>query len=663
MSATTKGKIHTLLQGNRLVEARKLCESLCRKSKSDAEAWFLLGSVYGQTGEPDKAINCLRRSIAIQGNIAITHYNLGLTNLRLGRFTEARASFEKALSLDPGLTAARHDLANAIQSGGCPEDSIPHYLMALEAAPGIPAILMNLASAYESCSQTKPAIEALQKSLQLEPANIDAHFRLGNLLHKTSDYAGAIQHFRFILDRQPDFLEALVNLGNAQLKLESSEDAIASYRKALALKGDSADILFNLGNALRMEGLLDEAEAAYRKALEYRPDMPLALNNLGLVFHERYAYTEAETCYLQSLQSNKRQTEAYINLAKCYREQRQPERAIDTLQRALSMFPDSPEIHWDYSLLLLETGRFTAGWKEYEWRWLGEGQPRREFPWPEWRGEPLEDRTVLVYAEQGIGDEIMFSSCLPDMIKAAGHVIIDCDPRLAPVFERSFPETTVHPGTQSAGFSPLSMIPPPEFVVPAGSLPRYFRGTLQDFPQQPGYLLADRAAIERWCRRYAAHNSKIAVGLSWKGGHISQAARRSTTLQDWQGIISVPGICFVNLQYGDIRAEIDQANQSNSNHIHHWDDADPLRDMDNLAAQIAALDLVISVDNSTVHLAGALGIDTWVLQSYVPDWRWMNHARNSYWYPSIRQFHQSAPGQWSDLLQNVRTRLEVLVDS
>jgi ADP-heptose:LPS heptosyltransferase len=200
-------------------------------------------------------------------------------------------------------------------------------------------------------------------------------------------------------------------------------------------------------------------------------------------------------------------------------------------------------------------------------------------------------------------------------------------------------------------------MPAVDFQIAAGSLPLHLRRSLADFPNHSGYLKPDPAMRTRWAERYAQLGQGIKVGISWRGGHISQAHKRSTTLDQWQDILRTSGMQWINLQYGSPAQEINDAHERFGIAIHDWDDSDPLTDLDNFAAQIAALDLVISVDNSTVHMAGALGVPVWVLQPYSADWRWLLEREDSHWYPSVRQFRQPAREDWASVLRNAEQQL------
>ena len=593
MSNDTREKIKSLLQNSRLDDAKKLCQSFCKKNKNDAEAWFMLGTIYGQISEYDNAVNSLRKSISLQNNVAITHHNLGLIYLYSDKPVLARSSFEKALKLDPGSSATRLELANALQAEGSPEDAIPMYENILKFNPDSTTVLVNLASAYTATG-------------------------------------------RF-------------------------DEAISSCRKLLKLQPNSTQTMFMLGNACRAAGEVSEAETAFRKALQIDPNLSGVLNNLGLTLYDQELYIDAASCFKRSLEIEPRQSDAYINLAKCHQDLRETAAAKEVLEAALNFHPKKPEIHWDLSLVLLKLGQFDEGWKEYEWRLESSDQTKRNMPLPAWKGEDISNKTILVTAEQGIGDEIMFSSCFPELATLARRVVIDCEERLAPLFSRSFPEYDIHPGKQSDDITQTGLLSGIDVHIPAGSIPQHLRKHPHDFPAHNGYLSANPGDIEKWTARYSELGQNINIGISWKGGHISKMQQRSTSIEDWLPLLKIPGINFINLQYGNTQTDIDIARDISGTTIHHWDDSDPLKNMDDFAAQISALDLVISVDNSTVHLAGALGVKTWELQPFNPDWRWLEHAEYSYWYPDVRQFHPLSPGEWSSLMDSVTTRLQELV--
>ncbi len=274
---------------------------------------------------------------------------------------------------------------------------------------------------------------------------------------------------------------------------------------------------------------------------------------------------------------------------------------------------------------------------------------------------------MLIYSEQGIGDEVMFASCIPEIIERAGACLIECEPRLLRLFARSFPKARCFPRTALTDPSLLQNLPDFELQIASGSVPRCLRRSFDTFPTHPGYLVPAADQVAEWRKRYEQLGSGLVVGISWKGGaDAGTRRRRSTTLGQWASLFRLPGVAFVNLQYGDCRAEIDRFEREFGTKLHHWDVANPLADLDGFAAQIAALDLVISADNSTVHMAGALDTPVWTLLPYSCDWRWFTDRDESPWYPSMRLFRQAsfremAESNWNDVFARVSLALEDLI--
>ena len=250
---------------------------------------------------------------------------------------------------------------------------------------------------------------------------------------------------------------------------------------------------------------------------------------------------------------------------------------------------------------------------------------------------------------------------MPDVLALSRQCLIECDPRLVPLFARSFPLAEVVPrplyndDVEASGVT---------VQCPAGSLPRYLRRCVADFPKRLRYLAACPTQRRRWSRRFAELGHGLKVGISWRGGGKAiQHRRRSTELALWQPVFAVPGVKFVNLQYGSTADELQEAATVLSAPLHHWSDIDPLKDLDGFAAQVAELDLVISVDNATVHMAGALGVPVWNLLPFAPTWRWLLGTDETIWYPSMRLVRQAAFGDWGPTFEAVGEQLKLLATS
>ncbi len=660
-STGLQGKQHViaLAQANRLTEARTACEKFCKKNKDDSEAWFLLGAIHGHMHNFKDAAACCRRAIKITPHVAMGHYNLGIALHRTHDYAGAVTSFQQAIRLQPDFAEAHHELGNSLQAKGEPVNAINSYKQAINFQPALAAAHLNLANTYRASDRKLDAITSYQDALKADSSLLEAHLVLSDLLTEQGQFDDAELHLREVVKLKPDYVEAKGNLGNLLQKRDRHEEAVSCYRAVLEKYPESAEAYFNLGNALRSMGETEEALASYKKAHQLNPQMASVLNNMGLIYLDQGELDEAIRLFEQSLEIDPLQAEARINLSKTLRDNGKLVEAAELLQDLLQDFPEHTEAHWDLSLVWLQAGNFLQGWQEYEWRLKGGGIATRPFPQSCWEGESLEGKTILVYAEQGVGDELMFASCFPDLIKLADHVIIDCDMRLASLFQRSFPGTTIRGGSQSSELNWLADLPPVDVQCAAGSLPRHLRPDLDSFPRHTGYLIPEPSTLAHWRERYKTLGTGLKVGISWRGGHVTKTKIRSTHLLQWRDILSVADMHFVNLQYGACETELAEIKQSLGVDVHDWEDADPLQNLDNFAAQVAALDLIISVDNATVHMAGALGIEVWVLQPFVPDWRWLTGRDDSYWYPSMRHFQQLKHSDWTPVISKVQKELEL----
>jgi Flp pilus assembly protein TadD len=250
---------------------------------------------------------------------------------------------------------------------------------------------------------------------------------------------------------------------------------------------------------------------------------------------------------------------------------------------------------------------------------------------------------------------------LPDLLRLGGRCLVACDPRLAPLFARAFPQAFVRGVARRLDRAPAAFTEPIDYQLPCGSLPLFFRSSLAQFPRQARFLFADPRRVARWRQRYAKLGPGLKVGISWKaGGQPISRRKRTTSLADWAEVLATPGVRFVSLQYGECADELAAAREELGVTIHDWQDADALVDLDGFAAKLRALDLVISVGNATVHLAGALGVPAWALVPRVPGWRWLNAGESSPWYGSVRVLRQKELGQWGPVFEEIARGLRQL---
>ena len=384
----------------------------------------------------------------------------------------------------------------------------------------------------------------------------------------------------------------------------------------------------------------------------------------GNELSDRDQWAEAEGRFREAVKLDPGFAEAHCNLGVVLQFQGRLDESVLSFEQSLSIHPDAPAPHFNLAMSRFLQEDFARAWPEYEWRWqcktFGNRPAAAIRLAPPWDGSPLDSRTILVYGEQGIGDEIMFASCLPDLIEQAQRCVVACEMRLVPLIARSFPAAHVVPVHQLEDPARVAELGQLDVQIAAGSVPQHVRPSRASFPRCDSYLRADPLKVQRWRERLAALEPGLRIGISWRGGKEPlEVRRRSTTLRQWQPILSVPGVCFVNLQYGPRATELARIQTESGIQVHDWPDVDPLLDIDDFAAQISALDLVISIDNSTVHLAGSLGVETWMLSSFPSSsyWRWSLDRDDTPWYASVRNFRKTQSATWQASFELVRDML------
>lgn len=373
---------------------------------------------------------------------------------------------------------------------------------------------------------------------------------------------------------------------------------------------------------------------------------------------------EAIECYQRAIVESPGFAQAHCNLGIALCHGGRPEESLHALDRALGLSPGMAIARFNRGLAKLTAGDFAGGFDDYECRWCARGQDNRPRSVldcaPQWTGESLVDKSILVYGEQGVGDEVMFMSCLPDVCDQAAETVVACDRRLVPLFQRSFPTATVVPTEQIVHPEGLKRLGATDFVTPCGSLPRNLRRRGSDFPVSESFLQADAQAVLEWKARLS-ESQKLTVGISWRGGKNSEEqTRRSLPLMEWEHVLKTQDVRFVNLQYGECRQEILEVSGTYGVQIESFPEINPLLELDRFAALISALDLVISIDNSTVHLAGALGIPVWatVCNHATSSWRWLQNRDDTLWYKSVRIDRKSPDTDWQKLIDLSAMRLK-----
>ncbi|MBD2103005.1 tetratricopeptide repeat protein [Leptolyngbya sp. FACHB-261] len=435
------------------------------------------------------------------------------------------------------------------------------------------------------------------------------------------------------------------NLGLALQNQQKLDEAIDLYERALQLDPNSAETYNNLGMILQKRGQLDEAIHLYQKGLQIEPIFTGLYNNLGIALQEQGKLDEAMAYYEKVLQFDSNDTKTYLNIGRLRKDQKRIEEAISSYQSALRADYECAEAHSYLGMMQLLIGNFDQGWSEYEWRWKDPqfSTPVPRFEQPLWDGSSLEGKKILLLAEQGLGDAIQFIRYAPMVKNYGGTVVLECHPPLGRLMRSSngVDEVYIH-------YEPL---PKFDVYVPLLSLPRIFGTQLDSVPNTVPYLQPpNQPNFEVNVLDDASSNLK--VGLVWASSPIPDP-KRSCALAEFETLLQSPGTSFFSLQKGP---EVEQIKPFQEQNL-IVDLGSDFQDLADTAFAISHLDLVISVDTSVAHLAGAMGKPTWILLPFVPDWRWLLEGNTSPWYPTVQLFRQAQPNDWQNTLRQVSVAL------
>jgi tetratricopeptide (TPR) repeat protein len=514
--------------------------------------------------------------------------------------------------------------------------------------------------AYQS-GQSAAAVALIQEAIALSDGQAAYHSNLGTILESQGKLDEAAESYERALALQPELAEAHYNLGNVFHVQDKLEEAAACYSRALALQPNLAEAHYNLGNTLQTQGKLDEAIHCYERALFLDPQKHEAHHNLGNALQSQDELDAAIACYEQALLLQPGYAKAHCSMGGALHAMGRVDEALVWYRKAQALQPDFAEAAFSESLAQLLQGDFAAGWHNYEWRWQTKEHtpPMRSYSQPLWTGEKITSGRLLVWGEQGIGDEIMFAGLIPDVLREGNRCVLDCDARLKQLFARSFPGVDVVSSRTSDDLADHDPGHDPELNVvahlPIGNLPGLFRTTDAAFVATSSpYLIADPNERERLRARYA--DGRRLVGLAWYTNNRKTGRIRSIDLALFAPLFANPDIHWISLQYGDHDTLQNEATVAGAP-LTIDRTIDQFANIDLFAAQIAAMDLVVTIDNSTVHLGGALGVPTWVLLPFAPDWRWLRSREDSPWYPTVRLFRQGCCNEWQSVLQRVQNAL------
>jgi tetratricopeptide (TPR) repeat protein len=545
---------------------------------------------------------------------------------------------------------ARQLAAQAQQSGDL-RRAEEGYRSALRVNPRDGKIWFALGSLCADQERLVEAAACMRQALECEPGEAMWHIQLGDVLLRQEKYADAEAAYRRGLELKPNHVEALVNLGFALGELDRLDEALACYDRARLLSPAVPEIHHNRGNVLRELKRVDEAIASYDEALRQRPDYAKAHINKGVALVGRGSVAEAIGYLRRGVELKPDFAEAHNSLGTALSAHGQLEGAIACYERAIALKPDYPDAQWNRALMRLLHGEYERGWPDYEWRFQCRHiSPLPAIRQPRWDGAPLEGRTILLYAEQGLGDTLQFVRFAPLVKARGGRVILQCQGMLIPLLQRC------------TGIDEFvawgAPIPACDVWTPLMSIPAALATILETIPADIPYIHADAGLVEHWRRELAAV-SGFRVGIAWQGSPRHAWDRhRSVPLSAFAPLAAVPGVRLISLQKGLGAEQVQQlAGAFEVTIVDLADRAGPFTDA---AAIMQNLDLVVSVDSAIAHLAGALGVPVWLALPHTPDWRWLLDRSDSPWYPTARLFRQPAACAWPPVFRAIAGELDAL---
>lgn len=603
-------------------------------------------------GDYVAALTCFKQAALLQPALPDIYFNQGVVNQILGDEAEAEVSFLRFVELSPNDPRGYFNLGNAFYAQGKLEGALLCFETAIQLDSKYVEAMNNRASVLQEMGRLGDAVGAYCDAIDLKPDYPDAYINLGNALYES----GRLEDARASLERaaalQPDNAKIYNSLGVVYKALARTEDAIFQFKKALSLNPSYAEAHSNLGGALRQAGKLEESIVSYQRSLALMPDNATVYANLGVAYKESGKIEEAIESSGKSLSLNPNNAVAYNNLGIAYQAQGNLHDALECFEHALLLKPEFAEAHWNLAIALLLSGNYERGWVEYEWGFAAKQRIARKTDKPLWDGSPLDGKTILIRSEQGLGDTIQFARFLPAVKTVGGKVILECQEPLINLLKNCGADQVVaRPEPDGDPKIPFDV------WFPLMSLPGRFKVKLDAVSSKMPFLYPDPSLQSKWQSHFDGE-TRLKVGIVWAGSATHQDDRnRSCRLSDFAPLMKVKGIAWYSLQKGEVASEIERL----ASDVGIVSLGNELLDFSDTAAAINNLDLVIAVDTSVVHLAGAMGKTVWTLLQFAPDWRWLQERSDTPWYPSMRLYRQKCAGEWKSVFDEAVKALEVSV--
>ena len=584
----------------------------------------------------------------------------GVSNAALQRYDAAIESYEQAIRINPNFADAHYNLGNAMKEIGNLRQAIESYRASLEINPNDTEVLLNCGNALKSYGDFDQAIEIYSQALQLDPNSTAAQANMDKAVEEKTDIDKQVSTYARMSNLEIGSAE-MVNFTATLLKARGYPDAaVDSYKQAIKLKPDYAEAYLNMGNILKDKGELDAALESYKKATKVKPDYAEAHYNMGIsLLHKDDEYAAIDS-FKQAIKVKPDYAEAHSSVGSILNFQGYLEKAIEAYKKALLFKPNYAEAHQNLSFAFLQNGNLKEGLEEYEWRWKTAAYltSKRSFSQPLWDGKnSLQGKTILVWCEQGVGDTINWSSCLPLLASQAKCCILECQKKLVPLLSRSFPNIEVKAENRNLDLERFDF----DFHLPMGSLYKNFIPKISQNAKADAFLTPDPARVKFWRERLKSLGNGPYVGISWKSSNMSPLRLPNyASISDWSSILTLPNVTFINLQYIDFADDLTKIKNELGVKVHNFDNLDHHGNLDDVAALAAALDIVVSTSSSVPLITAGVGTSTKLAS-------WRQSAWNNVLFkpvgPSVDILERNTWEPWDNIFRLIAEDIVKLTDN
>lgn len=602
-------------QNGAFPEAAKLYREILRQEPDNFSATYLFGTLMLQSGKAGEAVDLLRRATRMNPQHASAHNTLGLACQEFGVYEEARHAFEAAIEIDPGYTHA----------------------------------LNNLAILLKVFNKDEEAIELFRRVLAQEPGDLEAAYNLGLALQSTGKGREAIEQYRSVISRDEKHYLAWNNLGVLLLNEKLYFQAEEALNRALSIERGYAEAWFNLGNVCKGREEFSQALKHYRQALELKPNLDAALTGMGDVYYQQSLFDEAVSFFEKALEVNPESSDAFYNYGLAVQELGRSEEALHYFTKALTLDETNAPAEFSKADMLLLLGKVKEGFRHYEARLDFTLYRGRKYKEPKWDGQPLVGKRILVFDEQGAGDLFMFSRYLHELKKLGAHVIFECRRDALSLMRDQVYVDEIHELDRVE--IPLKF----DYYSPLISLPAAFKTDSGSIPRELPNIRVSEKKQEQWHPKVKRlKKGKVGVGIAWTGNPKPRVNRkRHMTLDQLRPLFAVDTCRFFSLQVGNTTPKVKKYAEEGL----LVDLTPEIKDYYDTAALINELDIIITIDTSIAHLAGALGINCRTMLTKYPDWRWGLEGDTTPWYSGMKLYRQEERGNWKPVIERVAVDL------